>query len=63
MSVFIHNRQLHGYSITITALSLTQSNIYMFKADHRVPVPKNTKATCLNDNLPVALTSVAMKRF
>ena len=28
-----------------------------------VPVPKNTKATCLNDYRPVALTSVAMKCF
>jgi hypothetical protein len=28
-----------------------------------VPVPKNTKVTCLNDYRPVALTSVAMKCF
>jgi hypothetical protein len=26
-------------------------------------VPKNTKATCLTDNRPIALTSVAMKCF
>ena len=26
-------------------------------------MPKNTKATCLNDHRPVALTSVAMKCF
>ena len=35
----------------------------MFQADHHVPVPKNTKVTCLNDYQPVALTSVAMKCF
>ena len=34
-----------------------------FKQTNIVPVPKNTKATCLNDNRPVALTSVAMKCF
>ena len=28
-----------------------------------VPVPKNTKGTCLNDYRPVALTSVPMKCF
>ena len=28
-----------------------------------VPVPKNTKITCLNDYRPVTLTSVAMKCF
>ena len=28
-----------------------------------VPVPKNTKVTCLNDYRPIALTSVAMKCF
>ena len=28
-----------------------------------MPVPKNTKVTCLNDYQPVALTSVAMKCF
>ena len=28
-----------------------------------VPVPKNTKVTCLNDYRPVALTSVAIKCF
>ena len=32
-----------------------------FKQTTIVPVPKNTKATCLNDYRPVALTSVAMK--
>ena len=28
-----------------------------------MPVPKNTKVTCLNDSRPVAFTSVAMKCF
>ena len=28
-----------------------------------MPVPKNTKVTCLNDYRPVALTSVALKCF
>ena len=32
-----------------------------FKQTTIVPVPKNTKATCLNDYRPVVLTSVAMK--
>ena len=35
----------------------------MFKQTTIVPVPKNTKATCLNDYRPVALMSVAMKCF
>ena len=34
-----------------------------FKQTTIVPVPKNTKLTCLNDFRPVALTSVAMKYF
>ena len=34
-----------------------------FKQTTIVPVPKNTKVTCLNDYRPVALTSVAMKCF
>ena len=34
-----------------------------FKQTKIVPVPKNTKVTCLNDYQPVALTSVAMKCF
>ena len=35
----------------------------MFPADHRVPVHKEAKVTCLNDYRPVALTLVAMKCF
>ena len=45
--------------------SLTESAIptCCFKQTTIVPVPKNTKVTCLNDYRPVALTSVAMKCF
>jgi hypothetical protein len=43
-------------------LSLSESEIpTCFKQTTIVPVPKNTKVTCLNDYRPVALTSVAMK--
>jgi hypothetical protein len=34
-----------------------------FKQTTIVPVPKNTKVTCLNDYRPIALRSVAMKCF
>ena len=34
-----------------------------FKQTTIVPVPKNTKVTCLNYYRPIALTSVAMKCF
>ena len=34
-----------------------------FKQTTIVPVPKNTKVPCFNDNCPIALTSVAMKCF
>ena len=45
-------------------LSLSESVIpTCFKQTTIVPVPKNTKITCLNDYRPVALTSVAMKCF
>ena len=45
-------------------LSLIESVIpTCFKQTTIAPVPKNTKATCLNDYRPVALTSVAMKCF
>jgi hypothetical protein len=46
------------------SMSLIESVIpTCFKQTPIVPVPKNTKATCLNDHRPVALTSVAMKGF
>ena len=45
-------------------LSLSESVISTcFKQTTKVPVPKNTKLTCLNDYRPVALTSVAIKCF
>ena len=45
-------------------LSLSESIIpTCFKQATIVPVPKNTKVTCLNDYQSVALTSVAMKCF
>ena len=48
----------------VSSLSLIESVIQTcFKQTTIVPVPKNTKATCLNDYRPVALTSVAMKCF
>ena len=51
-------------SLTFFNLSLMESVIpTCFKQTTLVPVPKNTKVTCLNDYRPVALTSVAMKCF
>ena len=48
----------------IFKLSLSESvTPTCFKQITIVPVPKNTKVTCLNDYRPVALTSVAMKCF
>ena len=35
----------------------------MLPNNYLLIVPKNTKATCLNDYRPVALTSIAMKCF
>jgi hypothetical protein len=44
--------------------SLSESVIpRCFKQITIVPVPKNTKVTCLNVYRPIALTSVAMKCF
>ena len=45
-------------------MSLTESVLPIcFKQTTIVPVPKNTKVTCLKDHRPIALTSVAMKCF
>ena len=45
-------------------MSLIESVIpTCFKQTTIVPVPKDTKANCLNDYRPVALTSIAMKCF
>jgi hypothetical protein len=54
---------MHG-TTGIFNLFLTESVISTcFKQTTIVPVPKEAKATCLNDYCPVALTSVAMKCF
>ena len=56
--------KLVGVFTDIFNMSLIKSVIpTCFKQTPIVPVPKNTKATCLNDYRPVALTSVAMKCF
>uniref|UniRef100_A0A4W5LD23 Reverse transcriptase domain-containing protein n=1 Tax=Hucho hucho TaxID=62062 RepID=A0A4W5LD23_9TELE len=56
--------QLSGVFTDIFNMSLIDSVIpTCFKQTTIVPVPKNTKATCLNDYRPVALTYVAMKCF
>ena len=56
--------QLTGVFTDIFNMSLIESVIpTCLKQTTIVPVPKNTKATCLNDYRPVALTSVAMKCF
>jgi hypothetical protein len=56
--------QLASVVTDIFNLSLYESVIpTCFKQTTIVPLPKNTKVTCLNDFRPVALTSVAMKCF
>ena len=56
--------QLAGVFTDIFNVSLIVSVIpTCFKQTTIVPVPKNTKASCLNDYRPLALTSVAMKCF
>ena len=56
--------QLAGVFTDIFNMSLIESVIpTCFKQTTIVTVPKNTKATCLNDYRPLALTSVAMKYF
>ena len=56
--------QLAGVFTDIFNMSLIESVIpTCFKQTTIVPVPKNTKATCLNYYRPMALTSVAMKCF
>ena len=53
-----------GVFTDIFNMSLIESVIpTCFKQTTIPPVPKHTKATCLNDYRPVALTSVAMKCF
>ena len=56
--------QLASVFTDIFNLSLTESVIATcFKQTTIVPVPKNTKVTCLNDYQPVAFKSVVMKCF
>ena len=56
--------QLASVFTDIFNLSLSESVIATcFKKTTIVPVPKNTKVTCLDDYRPVALTTVAMKCF
>ena len=56
--------QLAGVFNDIFNMSLIESVIpTCFKQTTIVPVPKNTKVTCLNDNRPIALMSVAIKCF
>uniref|UniRef100_A0A673ZE27 Reverse transcriptase domain-containing protein n=1 Tax=Salmo trutta TaxID=8032 RepID=A0A673ZE27_SALTR len=56
--------QLAGVFTDIFNMSLIESVIpTCFKQTTIVPVPKNTKATCLNDYRHVALTSIVMKCF
>ena len=56
--------QLASVFTDIFKLSLSESVIpTCLKQTTIVPVPKNTKVSCLNDYRPVALTSVAMKCF
>ena len=56
--------QLEGVFGNIFNLSLSLSVLpTRFKRTTIVPVPKNTKVTCMNDYRPIALTSVIMKCF
>jgi hypothetical protein len=56
--------QLAGVFTDIFNMSLNESlTTTCFKQTTIVPERKSTKATCLNDYRPVALTSVAMKCF
>ena len=52
--------QLASVFTDIFNLSLSESIIPCFKQTTIVPVPKNTKVTCLNDYRPVALISVTL---
>ncbi len=56
--------QLAGLFTSIFNESLATSVIpTSFKKSVIIPVPKNSKPSCLNDNRPVALTSIFMKVF
>jgi hypothetical protein len=55
--------QLASVFTDIFNLSLSESVIPTCFKQTTMPVPKNTKVTCLNDNWPIAHTSAAMKCF
>ncbi len=56
--------QLAGLFISIFNESLATSVVpTSFKISVIIPVPKNSKPSCLNDYRPVALTSIVMKVF
>ncbi len=56
--------QLAGLFTSIFNESLATSVVpTSFKKSIIIPVPKNNKPSCLNDYLPVALTSIVMKVF
>ncbi len=56
--------QLAGLSTSIFNESLATSVVLTsFKKSIIIPVPKNSKPSCLNDYRPVALTSIVMKVF
>ena len=60
--VYSEHDQLASVFTDIFNLSLTVIPT-CFKQSTTVPVPKNTKVTCLNDHQPITLTSVATKCF
>ncbi len=56
--------QLAGLFTSIFNESLATSVVpTSFKKSVIIPVPKNSKPSCLNDYCPVALTSIVMKVF
>ncbi len=56
--------QLAGLFTSIFNESLATSVVpTSFKKSVIIPVPKNSKPSCLNDSCPVALTSIVMKVF
>ncbi len=56
--------QLSGLFTSIFNESLATSVVpTFFKKSVIIPVPKNSKPSCLNDYRPVALTSIDMKVF
>ncbi len=52
--------QLAGLFTSIFNESLATSVVPTFKKSVIIPVPKNSKPSCLNDYRPVALTSIVI---